>query len=115
MQVYLGNRSSSRIKDLVDLVIIASSFTLHGAELSRALAQEQTLRGLRGIKAFSLPTDWMIEPRKSAYKKAAAAAGVPHRLTDVAIAEKLMQDLLNPIIGKTGPANVWNPHTFVWE
>lgn len=57
MQTYRG-ASSSRVKDLVDLVVISKTQTVDFAELVGALAAEQRHRGMKPIREFSVPQWW---------------------------------------------------------
>lgn len=53
-----GERRSSRVRDLVDLVVLARSQDVDGAALIAALRGEWTHRGLAGTPVFDPPAEW---------------------------------------------------------
>lgn len=53
-----GELRSSRVRDLVDLVVLARSQDVDGAALIAAVHGEWTHRGLTGAPAFDPPADW---------------------------------------------------------
>lgn len=53
-----GDQPSSRVRDLVDLVVFARAQAVDGAELAEAVGAEWTHRGLPGVPFFSPPETW---------------------------------------------------------
>ena len=78
MQAYPGGRDSSRVKDLVDLVLHVTRYGMAGSDLSRAIAREAGVRGIGPLDAFGVPDSW-LGPREGAYRRAAAEAKIPDR------------------------------------
>jgi hypothetical protein len=55
---YPGGKRSSRVKDLVDLVVLAHTQTLDLHELRIAIAAKQNLSNIDPFKHFDIPADW---------------------------------------------------------
>lgn len=102
---YPGGKRSSRVKDLVDLVVIARSQRLNLDELRIAIATKQTLSGLPVIESFKVPETWA-----DAYEKLAGSTPAAGGLVEVAEAEAYVAELVEPALGTAdGPGAVWVP------
>src|SRR3546814_16056440 len=55
---YPGGRRSSRVKDLVDLVVLAQTQSVDLGELRVAIATKQALSGMAPFAAFTIPDTW---------------------------------------------------------
>ena len=53
-----ANNRSSRVRDLVDLVVFARTQDINGAPLSAAISSEWAVRKLEGTPSFDPPLDW---------------------------------------------------------
>lgn len=104
-----GERPSSRVKDLVDLVVFARTSSLDGAELITAIEGEWTHRRLAGTPAFAPPPDWA--PRYTAQARKTPACG---EITQYAAAVTLVHDLLDPVFDHSAVGRRWRPDTRVW-
>lgn len=58
MQAYPGGRESSRVKDLVDLVLHVTRYGMTGSDLSEAIEREAGMRGIGTLDAFRVPESW---------------------------------------------------------
>jgi hypothetical protein len=102
-------RPSTRIKDLVDLALIASTQRPQARTLRHAVIGGCAHRRMRVPERFAVPD---VEVWRAGYPaKAREAAGV---VPDFAEAVKLVAALLDPILAGTA-AGVWNPKSASWS
>lgn len=113
MQSYPGGRESSRVKDLVDLVLHVTRYGMAGSGLSRAIEREAGVRGIGPLGAFGVPDSWR-GPREGAYRKAAAEAKIPNRWLGVADAERVVKKCVDPAIRREVEGLEWNPKALEW-
>lgn len=114
MQAYPGGRYSSRVKDLVDLVLHVTRYGMAGSDLSRAIAREAGVRGIGPLDAFGVPDSW-LGPREGAYRRAAAEAKIPDRWLGVADAERVVKACVDPAIRREIEGLEWNPEALEWS
>lgn len=107
-----AGRPSSRHKDLVDLVVIASSSTLDGRTTHTALRREVTRRTAAGVE-LSLPTVFTVPDRRSwtsGYRaEAANARQLDNRYRTLKDAEELADRFVTPLLADE-PPGTWH-HT----
>lgn len=113
MQTYPGGRESSRVKDLVDLVLHVTRYGMVGSDLSRAIEREAGMRGIADLDAFRVPESWRGF-YKGAYRKAAAEAKIPDRWIDVADAEEVVKACVDPAIKQEVEELEWDPGVLEW-
>jgi Nucleotidyl transferase AbiEii toxin, Type IV TA system len=102
--------SSTRYRDLVDLVLIATSQRLDGASVAAALASERDRRGLELPLTFDFP-----EPRwRDGYRAAALDARLVDGLADPGRARDLMIAFLDPLLAGD-PVTTWSPEGRAWR
>jgi len=108
VSLYANGAPSSRYRDLVDLVLIATTQTVRAEELAAALDSEFTSRGLDMPTRVELPSDDWI----NGY--AAEAQNAPGcEILDVKDALPIVRALLDPVL--TGRATgSWDPHRLAW-
>jgi hypothetical protein len=108
MATYNGD-PSSREKDLVDLVVIASTQDVHAAQLYDAIEHERRLRRLAPFDRFRVPANW-----GPAYAKLART--VPYCASYRAISEAaaLMRKFLDPVISGAAQGR-WSHTRQSWE
>ena len=107
IDTYAG-RPSTRYRDLVDLVLIATTQVVSAAALHRALIAEHRRRGVTPSLPFSLPSDeW-----RQGYRKIAAT--VPgFTILDAADAVEIVRRLVDPVVaGLT--RGTWDPDALTW-
>ena len=97
MQSYPGGRESSRVKDLVDLVLHVTRYGMAGSDLSKAIEREAGVRRIGPLDAFKVPESWR-GPREGAYRKAAAEAKIPDRWLGITDAERVVKACVDPAI-----------------
>ena len=113
MQAYPGGRESSRVKDLVDLVLHVTRYAMAGSDLSKAIEREAGMRKIGPLGAFRVPESWR-GPHEGAYRKAAAEAKIPDRWIGVADAERVVKKCVDPAISRQAEGLEWNPKKLEW-
>lgn len=112
-----GGRPSSRVKDLVDIAVYASTCRVDGAALRKNLAKESALRKVPMPSSFSVPPTWH-EDYRAVFKKLCSQTGLGENLHDMAVAEKLARSLFNPVINPALTSadflSVWSPERLAW-
>jgi hypothetical protein len=106
---YSGGSPSTRVKDLIDLVIMSSLFSFQAGRVSRALQLVFSARGTHALPA-SLPPP---PPRwRAAYRKMAAEVGLDD---DVRVGYERARAFLDPILSGSVPDDtLWNPAQHTW-
>jgi hypothetical protein len=100
---------STRVKDLVDLALIATSRAIDAAELRSAIDSTFASRGLHGVpKAFpEPPADWDVPHRRMA-----SEVGIDD---DLGQGYEVASRLLNPILDGSTSRAVWDPTAKRWS
>lgn len=100
--------SSSRVKDLVDIAIIASTQTVQAIALTAAVVSNAAMRKIELPERFTVPdmTGWATR-----YPKVAAEA--PGPAPDFATAVNLASQIFDPILNRTA-IGAWSPSTLSW-
>lgn len=104
-------RASSRVRDLVDLVVIATTQTVRADELSRAISLEWSYRGLPGRPTFRPPPEWAAGYVGLARRTPACA-----RFPTFADAVRLISDaFLRPPLAGDYTGQTWDPSELAWS
>lgn len=107
---YSGDRSSSRVKDLIDIVLIVQSFTLEAAKCMTALCHTFESRATHRVPArFELPpADWLLP-----YAALAASVSLD---PDIAVGHAFAASMLDPLLGgDIDDAAIWNASVTQWR
>lgn len=100
---------STRVKDMIDIVILATTQTVRYRALQDALVEEHLWRGLPMRRTFTPPPQWRERYSREASRSPATAKWLNfHEATD------LIQRFLTPP-GGVNPDSHWNPSRLVWE
>lgn len=109
VSVYSGGRPSSRVKDLVDLALIESMFSLRAGRLADAIAATFAARGGKPPSELPPPpNEWRIP-----YRKLAGEVGLD---LELAAAYVRVCEFVNPVLsggGVNAEAN-WDPRSHSW-
>jgi hypothetical protein len=105
---YANGAPSSRYRDLVDLVLIATTQTVRAEELATALDSEFTSRELDMPTRVRLPSDEWVNGYTA---EAQNAPGF--EILDVEDALPIVRALLEPALAGTA-YGVWDPHRLAW-
>lgn len=104
----MGGRST-RVRDLVDLVIFARTQNIDGMALARAIASEWSLRHLEGSPVFDPPQEWAVP-----YAAEARTVGACGPFTDFDSAKELASLLLAPACAGAVEGQCWDHATLSW-
>ena len=105
---YPGGKRSSRVKDLVDLVVIAHTQTVDLDELRAAIDSKRELSGIAPFEHFGAPAEW-----DRTYP--ATAEGVPAAESlSARTAAGLVASFVDPALGKVANPAAWDPHALAW-
>lgn len=114
MQKYSGGRSSSRVRDLVDIVVYLTTETMSGVELERRIDTQSGIRRIAPLEQFFVPELWHTASFKKAFSKLAEEAGLPDDLRDLASSEAFAKACLDPAIGHEVSKRIWSPESRSW-
>ena len=108
VNVYSGGRRSSRVKDLVDLVMIESMFSVQAGRLAQAIAATFAARGKAALTELPPPPgDWRIP-----FRKLAGEVGLD---PEIAAAYIRVRKFINPILsGEAAAGARWDPRRHSW-
>jgi len=109
MMLYSGS-PSTREKDLVDLVVFATTQVVHGADLHNAIATEVQRRGLAPFDRFTAPSSW-----GPAYSRMARQVSYCEQVRAIHDALALMKAFIDPAIRGEVDDQVWGPKQQVWQ
>lgn len=105
-----SGKPSSREKDLVDLVTIATTQLVDAETLRRSIAQEAALRGLGTIRVFAIPAQW-----GRAYEQAAKSVPACMGYERVEQAKEFMDVFLGPELLQGQSPGSWSPSLRTWQ
>lgn len=106
---YPGRKRSSRVKDLVDLVVLAHTQSVELTELSSAIEAKRLLSGIAPFHHVDVPPDW-----HRTYP--GTAKGVPTAETyTAATAAALVAEFIDPALDKDSNTAIWEPAELAWK
>ncbi|WP_394771354.1 nucleotidyl transferase AbiEii/AbiGii toxin family protein [Lacisediminihabitans sp.] len=109
MADYSG-RPSSREKDLVDLVVIATTQGVSADSLGHAIDAEARVRSLIPFTELTIPPTWGRLYAKEAKDVPYCAE---HRSVD--LASDLMRAFIDPVLRGEVPRKIWSPDSLAWS
>jgi hypothetical protein len=102
---YPGGKPSSRVKDLVDLVVIARTQQVDLDPLRTAITSKRVLSRLKPFERFKIPGGW-----DTRYRALAAKTDATGGMIDVTEAEAFVCQFIDPALTpEGGPAATWMP------
>ena len=107
-RAYEGGRVSSRVKDLIDLVLIAGLFELDGAAVRSAVDDVFAARASHSIPPSlpAPPAEW-----RAPYRHLAETLGLD---ADLDAGYRAAAKLVDPVLGGDMLAATWHPDTRAW-
>lgn len=106
-----AGRASSRVRDLVDLVVIATTQNVDADELTRAIDLEWDYRGLPGLPAFDPPGGWArLYPGLAQH-----VPGCSNHPTFEAAVNFIGEEFLAPILTGRAAGAVWAAPQRTWH
>lgn len=107
-------RASSRIKDIVDILVYAKTCSVDGATLAERVEKEASARKIAMPKEFVAPL-WWKQNGSAQYVKMARQAGVLDLAGSIVGAEEVVNRLYAPCFDHSMNVRKWNPKTTSWE
>ncbi len=113
MATYPGGRRSSRVRDLVDLVIYLTTENLDGNELARCLDRELRMGHMGERRPFSVPEAWhgLHTPT---YLRLATDSRLEPKLRDVHSAEVLVAKCVDVALYGRSFGMTWDHTVLAW-
>jgi hypothetical protein len=103
-------QGSTRVKDAVDLLIIAQTQSIDAGALHLAVASEMTRRGLSMPTAFTVPDEQVW-----ARSWHAVAGKSPYQIdTSLVDALPTIKALLDPVLSRSRRTGAWSPASAEW-
>lgn len=109
-----NGRPSSRVKDLVDIVIYLKTESVYGSAIRKLLCREFSMRGLGALSDFALPEEWG-ELHARRYEKLAAQANLDACYLDMNAAESLARRFYHWVLSDSSEERSWSPASLDWE
>lgn len=107
-------RASSRIKDIVDILVYAKTCFVDGTTLVERVEKEASARKVAMPEEFVAPL-WWKQNGSAQYIKMARQAGVLDLAGNIAGAEGVVNRLYTPCFNHSANVRKWNPQTTGWE
>lgn len=107
-------RPSSRIKDIVDILVYAKTCSIDGTTLAERVKKEASARKVAMPQEFVVPL-WWKQNGSAQYVKMAKQAGVLNLAGNIAEAEEIVNRLYVPCFDRSANMCKWNPQTTGWE
>lgn len=108
MALYNG-KPSSRVKDLVDLVVLGTTQDIDGALLKTALATTAAIRELPTLNKFAVPSGW-----GTSYSKIAKSVTYCDGYRSVELAKDLVARLIDPALSGEAVGKTWSHQQLTW-
>ncbi len=108
-----GGRPSSRVKDLVDIVVYATSCDVDGARRQRRIRREAAVRGIDLPRAFAIPDEWTVSYGR-VFGRLCSQTGLSQNLRSLAATTTLAQDMLGPALDGAVGDCVWDHARLDW-
>jgi hypothetical protein len=106
---YPGGKRSSRVKDLVDLVVLAHTQGLDLAELRLAIEAKRLISNIDPFDHFDIPADWT-----RTYPTTAKGVPVATGFT-ASTAAVLVASFVDPALDKSSNTATWDPQALAWS
>ncbi len=107
-------RVSSRVKDLVDIAIYATTCSINGDKLQKCVHREAAVRRIVLPKSFAIPEGW-DEFHEERFEKLCSQTGLFHSLRSIDASAKLARRLFDPALAGLANDMTWNPQKTAWE
>jgi hypothetical protein len=105
-----GTQPSSRVRDLVDLVVFGRTQDVDGDELMGAIRAEWAHRSLPGQPVFAPPPLW-----ESLYSRVARPVGACEGMTTFPTAVAFVTAFLGPALDGSAAGQRWSAATGAWQ
>lgn len=112
LSTYEG-RPSSRVKDLVDLGVIALSESVDGSRGIAQLSSELKIRRIGAPARFTIPSSWEASG-SATFGRLSRQTGFAEQLANLDACLRLVQGLVDPLLDGSAEAKSWNPEQRLW-
>ncbi|OUO64923.1 nucleotidyl transferase AbiEii/AbiGii toxin family protein [Collinsella sp. An268] len=109
-----NDKPSSRVKDLVDIIILAKTCTVDGELLAFEVAKEAAARKIKLPETFAIPEFW-FQNYEQTYRRLAHQARLDQVAPDLSSAQQLARTLFAPALLPVHQHPTWNPHDMCWR
>jgi len=106
---YPGGKRSSRVKDLVDLVVLAHTQSVELTELRSAIEAKRVLSAIAPFDHVDIPEDW-----HRTYPDTAEGVPTAEPYT-AATAGELVAQFIDPALDKSSNQAFWDPSELTWS
>lgn len=97
------------MKDLIDLVILATTQVVNQKMLHNAVTTEATRRNIQPIERFTVPVGCGTDYRKMASENPACV-----NFLDIESAMALMARFIDPALHRSSKEQTWSPDRLQW-
>ncbi len=109
-----NGRPSSRVKDLVDIIVIASMANISSEKLAARVTTELAVRRIARPASFDIPDGWE-ENYASIYAKMVKETRAASYAPTLEAAKLCGKQLFDPILGQGLSNAKWNPEAKCWQ
>lgn len=113
MELHSNGRESTRVRDLVDLVIYLTTETIDGTALTAQLIRQSKIRHLKNFDALAIPESWHGISSRS-FEKSANEANLPERFCKINEAEQFVKSCIDPAIAGQIDNMDWDCDLHTW-
>ena len=112
MQLFEG-RESSRVKDLVDLVLFLTTQSFEGKSLRKQVESEVAFRKMKPMEGYKVPRSWFTlgKPR---YAKLASETGLDPEYRDIDASFVFVSGCIDAALSREVDEMTWNPEVCRW-
>ena len=107
-------RPSSRVKDLVDVLVYATTCTVDGGKLTSSIRREAGARRLTLAESFAIPEEWEGAYGRQ-FTKLCTQTGLSDVHASIAEATKLAAKLFDHALCGEAEGHSWHPESFEWR
>lgn len=111
-----NGRPSSRVKDLIDLGIIALGESVDGSAAASQLILEFKLRKISFPSRFTIPREWEeVDSYRQSYEKLVTQTGCPAQLADMHSCVEMIRSFIDPLLDRSAEGETWIPASQQWH
>ena len=109
-----GGRSSSRVKDLVDIIIYVTTCDIDGDKLQEHLRKEISVRKFELPASFVIPEEW-AENYEKVFARLCVQTGIPQELQSFGTSVALARRIFDPALKGDAGAEIWLKKKLNWS
>lgn len=105
---------SSRVKDLVDVLVYATTCKVDGDKLTKSIRREAGARKISLAESFAPPAEWEGVYERQ-FAKLRAQTGLSDVYSSIADASRLAAKLFDPALCEKAEGLEWSPEELGWQ